>query len=152
MPSCRSTLLMCISTMDAKRHPPLRNQRKKLNGRRCFPRNRRTGEVYDPSRANPQIHSERSLSAQESDPDHRLPKLNYHTMKEKQIRELLSQAELSTSGDKNALMARHQQYIFLCSVYELLPTKHPSAGPCCITLTKTGRPIKGMIWNSLGRN
>ena len=31
-------------------------------------------------------------------------------MKEKQIRELLSQTELSTTGDKNALMARHQQY------------------------------------------
>jgi len=43
-------------------------------------------------------------------------------MKEKQIRELLSQAELSTNGDKNALMARHQQYSFICSAYELLPT------------------------------
>ncbi|KAF9793309.1 hypothetical protein BJ322DRAFT_997290 [Thelephora terrestris] len=52
-------------------------------------------------------------STQESDPDHRLPKLNYHTMKEKQIRELLSQAELSTTGDKNALMARHQQWTML---------------------------------------
>jgi len=33
-------------------------------------------------------------------------------MKEKKIRELLSQAELSTTGDKNTLMARHQQYGF----------------------------------------
>jgi len=152
MPSCRSTLLMCISTADANRRPPLRNQSRRLNGRRYFPRNRRTGEVYDPSRTNLQIHSEQLLSAQESDPDHRLPKLNYHTMKEKQIRELLSQAELSTTGDKNALMARHQQYSFLCSAYELLPTKHSSAGPCCITLTRTGRPINGKIWNNLGRN
>lgn len=31
-------------------------------------------------------------------------------MKEKQIRELLSQAELGTTGDKSTLMARHQQY------------------------------------------
>ena len=35
-------------------------------------------------------------------------------MKEKQIRELLSQAELSATGDKNSLMARHQQYSFSC--------------------------------------
>jgi len=33
-------------------------------------------------------------------------------MKEKQIRELLSRAELSTAGDKSVLMARHQQYGF----------------------------------------
>ncbi|KAF9653854.1 hypothetical protein BDM02DRAFT_1100456 [Thelephora ganbajun] len=60
------------------------------------------------------VFSKRSKdSAQESDPDRRLPKLNYHTMKEKQIRELLSQAELSTAGDKNALTARHQQWTIL---------------------------------------
>lgn len=38
-------------------------------------------------------------------------------MKEKQIRELLSQAELSTTGDKNGLMARHQQYDFIGSAW-----------------------------------
>lgn len=37
-------------------------------------------------------------------------------MKEKQIRELLSQAELGTTGDKNVLMARHQQCGFTSSV------------------------------------
>lgn len=62
-------------------------------------------------------NSGQRFRVQESDPDHRLPKLNYHTMKEKQIRELLSQAELGTTGDKNALMARHQQYGFISSVY-----------------------------------
>ena len=36
-------------------------------------------------------------------------------MKEKQIRELLSRAGLSTAGDKNTLMSRHQQYSFGCS-------------------------------------
>ena len=58
----------------------------------------------------------KQFRVQESDPDHRLPKLNYHTMKEKQIRELLSQAELGTTGDKNVLMARHQQCGFTSSV------------------------------------
>ena len=63
----------------------------------------------------------KQFRVQESDPDHRLPKLNYHTMKEKQIRELLSQAELGTTGDKNVLMARHQQCGFTSSVYGSLP-------------------------------
>lgn len=43
-------------------------------------------------------------------------------MKEKQIREMLSQAELSTAGDKNAVTARHQQYGFIHSGYESLLT------------------------------
>jgi E3 ubiquitin-protein ligase RAD18 len=71
----------------------------------------------DASLSNTSTHSGQRFSAQQSDPDHRLPKLNYHTMKEKQIRELLSQAELSTTGDKSVLVARHQQYGFICSTY-----------------------------------
>lgn len=39
-------------------------------------------------------------------------------MKEKQIREMLSQAELSTAGDKNVLTARHQQYGLIRPEYE----------------------------------
>jgi hypothetical protein len=44
-------------------------------------------------------------------------------MKEKQIRELLGQAELSTTGDKNTLMARHQQYNFVRSAQEFAPNR-----------------------------
>ena len=117
-----------------------------------FQENKGQVRARDPSLLDTPANSGKLFRVQESDPDHRLPKLNYHTMKEKQIRELLSQVELSTTGDKNTLMARHQQYGFIYFVCESLLTRYSPAGRCCIMPTRTDRPTNGKIWNNLGRN
>ena len=60
-------------------------------------------------------------------------------MKEKQIRELLGRAELSTTGDKNTLMARHQQYGPVRLRQESGLMGYFSGGRCCTMPTRTNR-------------
>lgn len=48
----------------------------------------------------------------DDDEDDRLPKVSYHILKEKQLRELLAQHSLNTTGDKNTLIARYQQCVW----------------------------------------
>jgi len=47
------------------------------------------------------------------DEEDRLPKVSYHIMKEKQLRDMLARYSLSTSGDKNLLTIRHQQWTMM---------------------------------------
>ena len=47
--------------------------------------------------------------ASDEDEGKYLPKASYTVLKDKQLRELLSKYELSTAGDRNALIARHQR-------------------------------------------
>ncbi|KAL0577372.1 E3 ubiquitin-protein ligase rad18 [Marasmius crinis-equi] len=49
-------------------------------------------------------------SSEEDDP---LPKKSYGVLKDKAIRELLQEHDLPTNGDRNALVARHQQWVIL---------------------------------------
>lgn len=58
------------------------------------------------------------LTRSGDDEEDRLPKVSFHIMKEKQLRELLARYELSTVGDKNTLVARYQQCVFRFS-YQL---------------------------------
>jgi len=41
------------------------------------------------------------------DEDEYIPTVTYHTMKDKQLRDVLSQYQLITTGDRNAMIARH---------------------------------------------
>jgi E3 ubiquitin-protein ligase RAD18 len=47
----------------------------------------------------------------EEEEEDRLPKVSYHIMKEKQLRDMLTRYSLNTSGDKNVLTARHQKWV-----------------------------------------
>ena len=49
-----------------------------------------------------------------------LPKVSYHTLKERRIREMLMEYDLPTNGDKDALASRHQRYAHQCDPYYLL--------------------------------
>lgn len=50
----------------------------------------------------------REIPNENADP---LPKENYHLLKEKALREQLSEFNLATAGDRQALAARHRQYV-----------------------------------------
>ncbi|THV07989.1 hypothetical protein K435DRAFT_833278 [Dendrothele bispora CBS 962.96] len=47
------------------------------------------------------------------DEDLPLPKKSYGTLKDKAIKELLSEHNLPTTGDRNTLIARHQQWVII---------------------------------------
>lgn len=54
--------------------------------------------------------------------NHPLPKANYDTLKDKQIKDMLVGQELSNAGDRSVLIARHQRYIFNASLLQLVFT------------------------------
>ncbi|KIK63525.1 hypothetical protein GYMLUDRAFT_40568 [Collybiopsis luxurians FD-317 M1] len=53
---------------------------------------------------------ERASSSEEDSP---LPKKSYDTLKDKAIRDLLQDYDLTTSGDRKALIARHQRLVII---------------------------------------
>lgn len=42
-----------------------------------------------------------------------IPKVAYHTLKEKRLREMLSDHDLPTTGDKDTLIRRHERWVLL---------------------------------------
>ena len=42
-----------------------------------------------------------------------IPKASYHTLKEKRIREMLSEHDLPATGDKDTLTRRHERWVLL---------------------------------------
>ncbi|RPA82813.1 DNA repair protein rad18 [Ascobolus immersus RN42] len=62
-------------------------------------------------------------SASMNAPPERLPKLNYHTMKEKDLRKKMQELGLSTEGSKAVLQQRHAEYVMLVNAN--LDAKHP---------------------------
>ncbi|KAK7449612.1 E3 ubiquitin-protein ligase rad18 [Stygiomarasmius scandens] len=51
--------------------------------------------------------------ASDDDEDLPLPKKSYGTLKDRAIRELLSEHNLPTTGDRNTLISRHQQWVIM---------------------------------------
>ncbi|KAI0293427.1 hypothetical protein BC826DRAFT_382602 [Russula brevipes] len=47
----------------------------------------------------------------DADPDTPLPKASYTVLKDKQIRDLLANHDLSTTGDRSQLIARHERWV-----------------------------------------
>lgn len=45
-----------------------------------------------------------------TDDEYPLPKPNYDTLKDKQIKDMLAEQQLPTTGDRSAWIARHQRY------------------------------------------
>jgi hypothetical protein len=62
-------------------------------------------------------------SASMNAPPERLPKLNYHTMKEKDLRKKMQELGLSAEGSKAVLQQRHAEYVMLVNAN--LDAKHP---------------------------
>jgi len=59
----------------------------------------------------------------DAEPDTPLPKASYTVLKEKQIRDLLAAYDLSTSGDRPQLIARHERWV---SVYNANLDRSPA--------------------------
>lgn len=61
-------------------------------------------------------------SRNDNDDDDYLPKVSYNMLKDKQIRDLLSEHELPTTGDHATLVSRHQRWV---SIYNANVDRNP---------------------------